>query len=84
MLHKNSYFLEPANSKNEIKVELKLCNYATKFDLKNATDLDTSDSAKTVELAGLKLNVEKLEVDKLNTVPIALRKLSDAVDKNFC
>ena len=30
-----------------MKVELNLCNYPTKADLKNATGVDTSDFAKT-------------------------------------
>ena len=64
MLHKNSYFLEPANSKNEIKVELKLCNYATKFDLKNVTCVDTSHFGKKVDLASLKSEVDELDIDK--------------------
>ena len=36
-----SYFLESyTHSKNKIKIELDLSNYATKFDLKTATDVD--------------------------------------------
>ena len=43
LLYKNktSYFLEPAYSLNEMKVELDLSNYATKSDLKSATSVDT-------------------------------------------
>ena len=43
-------------------------NYATKADLKNATGVDTSKFAKKVDLASLKSNVEKLDIDKLKAV----------------
>ena len=42
---KISYFPEPFNNKNKIEVELDLLNYLTKFGLKNATDVDTSQFA---------------------------------------
>ena len=43
-------------------------NYATKADLNNATGVDTSKFAKKVDLASLKSNVEKLDIDKLKAV----------------
>ena len=46
-----------------MKVELDLCNYATKADLKNS--LDTSKFGKKVDLESLKSNVDKLDTDKL-------------------
>ena len=39
-------FPEPLTSKNGIKVELELSNYATNSDLKSATDVNTSKFAK--------------------------------------
>ena len=42
LLYKFSYFSEPYTRDKNKKVELDLSNYATKFDLKNATGLDTS------------------------------------------
>ena len=46
-LDKTSYFPEPYNrSRNKIKVELDLSNYATRSDLKNATGVDTSKFVK--------------------------------------
>ena len=43
LLNKMSYFPEPyTHSKNKLKVELDLYNYATKSDLKSATGVDTS------------------------------------------
>ena len=63
-----------------MKVKLDLSNYAEKkTDLKNATDVDTSKLAKKVDLAGLKSEIDKLDIDKLETTPIDLDKLSDIV-----
>ena len=56
-----------------------MSNYATKVDLKTATDVDTSKCAKKVDLANLKSDVNKLDVDKLATVPVDLSRLSDLV-----
>ena len=56
-------------------------NYATKADLKNATDVDTSKFAKKVDLASLKSNVDKLGIDKLKNVPTNLNNLKSKVDK---
>ena len=62
-----------------MKVKLCLSNYATKVDLKTATDVDTPKCAKKVDLANLKSDVNKLDVDKLATVPVDLSRLSDLV-----
>ena len=40
------YLTEPKSSRANVKVELDLSNHATKTDLKNAADVDTSASAK--------------------------------------
>ena len=42
-----------------------MAKYATKTDLKNATKLDTSDFAKKIDLAHLKFDVDKLDIDEL-------------------
>ena len=42
----SEYFAEPTSL--EGRVELDLSNYATQADLKNATDIDTSEFAKTL------------------------------------
>ena len=52
-------------TKNIIKIELDLPNYATKFDLKNATGVDTSDFTKKADLASLRSEVDEVDVDKL-------------------
>ena len=58
------YFPEPYTcSKNKINVELHLFNYASKSVLKNATSADTSDFAKTADLAGLKSDIDKLLIN---------------------
>ena len=47
LLYEMSYFPEPhTHSKNKIGVELDLSNYGTKSDLKNATDVYTSQFTK--------------------------------------
>ena len=65
-----------------MKVELDLSNYGTKTNLKKATGVDTSDFAKKVDLASLKLDVDELDIDKLKTVPVDLSKLSNVVDND--
>ena len=64
---------------NNIKVELDLANYATKTDLKNITHVDVSSFASKTNLAALKTEVDKVDVDKLKTTPIDLAKLSNVV-----
>ena len=56
-------------------------NYATKTDIKNISYVDTSNFALRTNLASLKTEVNKLDIDKLVLVPVDLSKLSD-VGKN--
>ena len=58
-----------------------MSNYATKYDLKNATCVNTSDFAKKIHLATLKSNFVKLDSDKLEKVTIYLSSLKSVVDK---
>ena len=51
-----------------VKVELDLSNYATKADLKTAAGVDTSRFARKVDLANLRSNVEKLDIDKIKKI----------------
>ena len=62
------------------KVELDLSNYATKTDLKNETGVDTSQFVKNVDLASLKCNGDKLDLDKLKNAPTYLSNLKSKVD----
>ena len=73
----SEYFPEPKSSGGRLKVELDLPNYAAKADLKNAADADTLKFAKNVDLANLKSDVDKLDINKLVHVPVDLSKLSE-------
>ena len=66
----------------DINVTVDLSNYTTKDDIKNITHIDISNFALTTNLANLKTEVDKLDVDILATVPIDLSKLSNVV-KNY-
>ena len=74
-----SYYPQYKSSSNNVKVELDLTNYATKTDLKNITHVDVSSFASKTNLAALKTEVGKIDVDKLKTTPIDLAKLSNVV-----
>ena len=73
----SSQYFPPYGSTNNIKVELDLANYGTKDDVKNITHVDVSSYATKTNLAALKSEVDKIDVDKLNTTPTA--KLSNVV-----
>ena len=50
-LYQMNYFSEPyTRNKNKIKVGLDLSNYATKFDVKNVTEVDKSKFAEKIDL----------------------------------
>ena len=63
-------------------VKVDLSNYATKADLKNATGVDTSTLAAKSDLASLKAEIDKIDVEKLKTVPIDLSKLSNVINND--
>ena len=63
----------------DIKVKVDLSNYATKTDIKNISHIDTSSFALKTNLANLKTEVDKLEIDKLAPVPVDFSKLSDVI-----
>ena len=75
----SSQCFPPYESSNNIKVELDLANYATKDDFKNITHVDVSSYATKTNLAALKGEVDKTDVDKLKTTPADLAKLSNVV-----
>ena len=62
-----------------INVKVDISNYATKADIKNISHVDTSSFASKTNLANLKTEVDKLDIDKLAPVPVDLSKLSDVV-----
>ena len=51
-----------SNSRNKIKLELDLSNYATKPEVKNSVGTGTSDFAKNIDLSSLTSEVYKLYV----------------------
>ena len=75
----SQYFLPYENTINNIKVQLDLTNYATKDDVKNITNVDVSSYATKTNLAALKTELDKIDTDKLKTVPADLAKLSNVV-----
>ena len=65
----SAYYPPYKSSSSNIKVESNLTNYATKTDLKNITHTDVSSFASKTNLAALKSEVDKIDTDKLKTVP---------------
>ena len=62
-------------------MKVDIWNYLTKTDLKNIRHIDTSSFALKTNLASLKTEVDKLEIDKLAPVPVNFSKLSN--EKKF-
>ena len=79
LYHKMSYYPPYRSYSNNIKVKLDLTNYATKDDVTNITHVDVSSYATKTNLASLKTEVDKIDTDKLKTVPADLAKLSNVV-----
>ena len=81
-LHKMSqYFPNPYEPfRGNINVKIDLSNYATKDDIKNITHIDTSSFALKRNLAHLKTEVDKSDIDKLVPVPADLSKLSNVAN----
>ena len=80
----SQYFPKSFNSHfgDSIKVKIDLSNYAAKTDIKNISHADTSSFVLKTNLANLKTEVDKLDIDKLIPIPVELRKLGDVV-KNY-
>ena len=77
----SQYFPKPYEPfSGDINVKADLSNYATEADIKNITHVDTSSFALKTNLANLKTEVDKLDIDKLVPVPADLSKLSDVVN----
>ena len=80
----SQYFPKPFRSvEGNIKVKVDLPNYATKTHLKNVTYVDTSRFAIKTNLASLKTEVDKLDIDKLAPAPVDLSKLRDVVKNDI-
>ena len=79
----STYYPPYKSSNQNIKAELDLANYATKDDVKNITHVDVSSFASKTNLATLKTEVDKIDVDKLKTTPTDLAKLTNAVENDL-
>ena len=70
----SQYFPKPYEPfDGDINVKVDLSNYATKADIRNISHVDTSSFGKKVlkrNLASLKTEVDKLDVDKLVPLPV--------------
>ena len=75
----SQYYLPYKSSSNNIKVELDLSNYARKKDINDIAQVDVSGFASKTNLAALKTEVDKIDADKLKTIPADLAKLSNVV-----
>ena len=81
----SQYFPKPFNSHfgDSTKVEIDLSNYATKADIKNILHIDNSSFALKTNLAHLKTEVYKLDIDNLVPIPVDLSKLSNVVKNDI-
>ena len=76
----SQYFIKPYEPfGGDINVKVDLSNYATKADIQNISHVDTSRFALKTNLANLKTEVDKLDINRLVPVPVHLSKLSDVV-----
>ena len=76
----SQYFPKPYEPfGGDINVKVDLSNYATKADFKNISHVATSSFSLNTNLASLKIEVDKLDIDKLVPIAVDLSKLSDVV-----
>ena len=77
------YFPKPHKcSDGSIKVDLDLFNYLAKANLKEAGSVNISNLTAKSDLAILKAEVDKIDQNKLKTIPFDLSKLSSIVDND--
>ena len=67
--------------RGDINVKVDLFNFPTKTDITNISHVDTSIFALKSNLASLKTEVDKLDINKLVPAPADLSKLRDVVKK---
>ena len=76
----NQYFPKPYEPLGgDINIKVDIWNYATKAGIKNTSHVDGSSFALKTNLASLKTEVDKLDIDELVPVLVDLSKLSDVV-----
>ena len=65
----SQYFPKPYEPfGGDINVKVDLSNYATKTDIKNISHIDTLSFALKSNLPSLKIEVDKLDIDKLTSI----------------
>ena len=76
----SQYFPKPYEPfGGDINVKVDLSNYATKADLRTISHISASSFALKSNLASLKTEVDKLDIDNLTPAPNDLAKLSNVV-----
>ena len=66
----SEYFPKPYKSfREDIKIRVNHSNYVTKADIKNIAHVDTSNFVLKTNLANLKTEVDKSDINKLVPVP---------------
>ena len=84
LIKKSQYFPKPYGSfGGDINLKVDLSNYATKSDIRNISHADTSSFALKTNLANLKTEVDRLDINKLAAAPADLSKLIDAVKNDI-
>ena len=78
----SQYFPKPYGAfGGDINVKVDLSNYATKAYIKNISHVDITNFALKSNLASLKAEVDKLDIDKLKSLPNNLNNLKNRVGK---
>ena len=70
----SQYVPKPSSHEENIKVKIDLTNYATKKDINDITEVDTSNFALETNLANLKTETDKVDIDKSVPIPNGLSK----------
>ena len=78
----SQYFPKPYESLGgDTNVKVDLSNYASKTDIKNISHIDSSCFPLKSNLANLKTEVDKLDINELKSLPTNLGNLKSKVDK---
>ena len=76
-------YLSESSSIKHVTVDLQLDGVVTKKDLEGITHIDTSRFPLKTNLSALKIEVDKLDIQKLGTLPTDVAKLSNKVANNL-
>ena len=78
----SQYFPKPYEPfVGDINVKADFSKYATKTNIKNISHIDTSRFALKSNLASVKTEADKLDIDKLKSFPNNSKNLKSKVDK---